>query len=525
LIKLEHLAKLGKITRREFLVGISALGITVALSPSMMPTPAHASVPKKGGRLRIGSSGGGTENTLDPRIPGDTMPYLINNQLRNHLVEIDYKSRAIACLAESWESTPDGLTWAFKLRQSVEFHNGKTMDAEDVIYSINLHRGKDSTSGAAPVLKPIKKIKKDGKYSVVFELKGANVDFPFVLAMTNLTIVPSGTTDFKDGMGTGPYMLVRYEPGVRAITKRNPNYWKEGRAHFDEVETIAIGDTNSRTNALITGQIDVMDRIDRRTAPMLEKKAGIQVINIDGTWHYTLPMRMDTKPYDNNDVRLGLKHAIDREGLLKVILRNYGRVANDHPISPVNPYYAHELPQRQYDPDKAKYYLNKAGMLDYTFKLHTSDIAFSGAVDAAILYSEQAKKAGIKIEVVREPEDGYWSNVWGEKPWVTAYWYGRVTADWMFSIVYADDAPWNDTKWKHEKFNKLLKEARAEFNETKRHEMYVEMQRLVRDEGGVVIPCFVNNLFAASSKLKFENISPNFDFDGLLLHECWWFDS
>jgi peptide/nickel transport system substrate-binding protein len=453
------------------------------------------------------------------------MPYFINTQLRNHLVEIDYKGHAIAELAESWESTPDAVTWTFKLRKDVEFHNGKTMDAEDVIYSLNLHRGKDSKSGAATMVKPVKEIKKDGKYSVVFTLKDGNVDFPFILSTTQLSIVPSGTTDFSKGMGTGPYMLVGYEPGVRSLTKRNPNYWKKGRAHFEEVETLGINDTTARTNALISGQIDVMDRIDRKTANLLEKNDRIQIVKINGTWHYTFPMRTDTPPFDNNDVRLGLKHAIDRENLIKNILRGYGTVANDHPISPANPFYARDLPQRQYDPDKARYYLKKAGALDYTFKLHASDAAFSGAVDASILYAEHANQAGIKIEVVREPEDGYWSNVWTKKPWVTAYWYGRVTADWMFSIVYAENAAWNDTYWKNERFNKLLKEARAEFNETKRHEMYAEMQALVSNEGGVVIPCFVTNLFAASSKLKFENISPNFDFDGLLLHERWWFES
>jgi peptide/nickel transport system substrate-binding protein len=92
----------------------------------------------------------------------------------------------------------------------------------------------------------------------------------------------------------------------------------------------------------------------------------------------------------------------------------------------------------------------------------------------------------------------------------------------MLPIVYAADAAWNDTYWKHEKFSKLLKKARSEFNEMKRHEMYAEMQDLFSNEGGVVIPCFVTNLFAASSKLKFENISSNSNFDGLLLHKRLW---
>ena len=179
--ELERLAKLGKISRREFLARVSALGLTAALSPALLVNPAHASKPKKGGRLRVGSTGGATTDSLDPRTILGTMTYFINSQLRNHLVEIDYKSNAIPELAESWECTPDAAKWIFKLRKDVEFHNGKTMDAEDVVYSFNLHRGEGSKSGAATMIKPIKEIKKDGKYTVVFTLKEGNIDFPFIL--------------------------------------------------------------------------------------------------------------------------------------------------------------------------------------------------------------------------------------------------------------------------------------------------------------------------------------------------------
>jgi peptide/nickel transport system substrate-binding protein len=103
------------------------------------------------------------------------------------------------------------------------------------------------------------------------------------------------------------------------------------------------------------------------------------------------------------------------------------------------------------------------------------------------------------------------------------FWGGRVTEDWMFATAYAEDAAWNDMLWKHEKFNKLLKEARAELDETKRREMYVEMQRIVSDEGGVVIPVFAADLAAASDKLKFENVASDWELDGFRAPERWWF--
>ena len=127
--KLELLFAEGKITRREFIAQVSALGLMAAVSPMLLSTPAHAAKPKKGGRFRIGLAGAATTDSLDPATLPDITPQMINTQIRNRLVEIDYKSNPIPELAESWESSPDAAKWTFKLRKGVEFHNGKTMDA------------------------------------------------------------------------------------------------------------------------------------------------------------------------------------------------------------------------------------------------------------------------------------------------------------------------------------------------------------------------------------------------------------
>lgn len=316
----ERLLRHRKITRRDFLARASALGLMSAMSPALLTATARAARPKKGGRFRIGTTGGMTTDSLDPALLTNTMPELITAQLRNCLTEVDYKFNLIPELAESWDSTPDAKKWTFKLRKDVEFHNGKTMDAEDVAFSINLHRKKESKSAAKVIVDPIEDIKTDGKYMVVFTLEGGNADFPFLLSDYHLQIVPNGTTDFDKGVGTGGYTLVSFKPGVRALTKRNPNYWKEGRAHFDEVETIYIADVNARTNALKTGQIDAMNRCDPKTVHLFEKDPGIQIVETSGTRHYTIPMDTRRPPYDNKDVRLGLKHAIDREHFLKAIM-------------------------------------------------------------------------------------------------------------------------------------------------------------------------------------------------------------
>ncbi len=523
--KLEKMFIEGKISRREFLTRVSALGLTAALSPGLFPNFARAAAPKKGGRLRLSTPMGSASDSLDPATLTSAMPILISFQLRNCLVEINNETEIIPELAESWECTPDAKRWIFKLRRDVEFHSGKTLEAEDVIFSINLHRKEESKSGAKPIVDQIKEIKADGKYTVDIMLKDGNADIPYLMSDWHLQIVPKGTTNFKDGIGTGGYTLVSYEPGVKSVVKRNPNYWKHGRAHFDEVETLYIADVNARTTALQTGTIDVINQPDLKTIHLLEKDPKLNVVSVRGGAHYAIPMRTSIKPYNNNDVRLALKYAVDREQLKKIIRKGYGSIGNDHPIAPNMKYYASELVQRTYDPDKAKYHLRKAGLEGHTFKLHAADAAFMGSVDMALLYQEHAKKAGIHIKVVKEPDDGYWRGVWMQKEWCQSFWLGRPTENMMFSVAYGADAPWNESYWKHGHFTELIKKTRTELDENKRRQMYFEMQRIVRDEGGTVIPTFLDFVHVASNKLGFDKIAGNIEYDGARIAERWWFKS
>jgi peptide/nickel transport system substrate-binding protein len=524
--ELEHLLNKETVTRRQFMGRAAALGVSTAIATSMFATSSKAAMAKKGGRLRLGLGGGSTTDSLDTGTLPDFMAQQLSmGQLRNCLVEIDADGKPIPELAESWESSPDAKEWTFKLRKGVEFHNGKTMDANDVIHSINHHRGEDSKSAAKAIVKSIDEMKADGKNTIVFKLNSGSADFPFVVSDYHLGVVPAGTTgkDMEKGMGTGGYMMDSHEPGVRALTKRNPNYWKEGRAHFDEIETIGIADANARTNALKTGEIDFMNRAETKTFHLLGRLPGVEAIKTTGTKHYTIPMHSDLAPYNNNDVRMALKYAIDREAVVKTVLRGHGLVGNDHPIAPSNQYFNKDLAIRKFDADKAKFHLKKAGMENHVFKLHASDAAFGGAVDTAVLYKEQAAKAGINIDVVREPKDGYWDNVWMKKEWTFSFWSGRPTEDWMFTIGYAAGGAWNESFWANDKFNKLMVAARAELNSDKRREMYYEMQQLCRDDGGSVIPMFASDLAGASKKLEHGKIAANWEGDGMKISERWWF--
>ena len=182
------------------------------------------------------------------------------------------------------------------------------------------------------------------------------------------------------------------------------------------------------------------------------------------------------------------------------------------------------MPQRQYDIEKAKWHLKQAGMTSLDVELSASDAAFGGAVDATELYAEALKPAGINLKINRVSPDGYWDNIWGTVPWCAAYWSGRPTADWMFTIGYASSSNWSATHWNNPRFEELLIAGRAELDEAKRNDIYVEMQTILSNEGGTVIPCFANNVDAASTALgKPEKLAGNWELDGARSASRWWF--
>ena len=518
----------GRIGRRDFMLGAIALGLS-ATAASTVFNKAWA-MSKKGGRLRTGITGGATSDVLDPGLILDS--YMINvlfGQVRNNLTEVSATGELVPELAESWESTPDAKTWMFRVRQGVEFHNGKTLDSQDVVDSLRHHLTEDSKSAAKGLLGGIDSVAADGPHGVTVALKGGDADFPFLMSDYHLLICPSkgdGTIDWESGTGTGGYTLAEHEPGIRTLTRRNPNYWKEGRAHFDEVETLQIADPNARLNALRTNAVDCINNVDPKIVERMKRLQGVHVRSETGNKQLTLPMRTDTAPFDNNDVRLAVKYSINREEWLDKIIFGLGELGNDNPVGPANVYRAttDELPQRAYDPDKAKHHLKQAGMDRLSIQFHAAETAFGGAVNAGQLLQASARAAGIDIEVVREPDDGYWSNVWMNKAFSACYWSGRPTENWIFSQIYAADASWNDTFWKHDRFNELLVQARAELDPAKRREMYVEMQRIVHNEGGVCLPLFQADTMAYTDKVFVpEVIGNNWELDGHKHAERWWF--
>jgi peptide/nickel transport system substrate-binding protein len=524
---LKRNARAGKISRRSFMEGALALGATIPAAASFWATDVRAATPKSGGQFRVGLDNGSTTDTLDPATYNSRFQIFMGHTRSNYLTEIGTDNQVMGELAEGFEASKDAKTWTLKLRKGVEFHNGKTFDANDAAASLNYHRNEGSKSAAKALLESVVDVKVDDAQTLVIQLSSGNADIPYALTDYHLIMLPAdkeGKIDPLEKAGTGGYVLENFEPGVKANFKRFANYWKKDHAFFDEVVYSAINDTTARHNALLAAELDAIIECDYQTVDMLQQNPDLRIDEVPSGTLVGLPMHVDVAPFDNPDVRLALKYAIDREATIATVLNGHGSIGNDHPIAPIMPFYDASIEQRKYDPDKAKFHLKKAGLDSLKVSLSAANTVIGGAVDMALLYSEMAKKAGISIDVVREPDDGYWSNVWLKKPFCMSGWGQRPTADIIFTLGYAAGADWNESHFADEKFNQLLVEAKAELDNGKRGEMYAEMQRILHNDGGTIIPFFRNWLYARSSKVAHSGVlSGNWPLDGARGAERWWF--
>ncbi len=526
--QLQYLSKKvadGHMTRREFVGRAVALGVTAAAA-NMMASQAQAdghATPKRGGMMKIGSSGGESTNTQDPALTASEVPL---NNLRSWgetLVEVNKEGGIEFRMAESVEASADAKQWVFKIRKGVPFSNGKEMTAEDVMKTMERHSNEDSQSGALGIMKGIAGMKVDGDNFVV-DLETPNADLPYLMADYHLMIQPGGGMDNPGaGIGTGPYTIEIDEPGVRHAFKRREDYWdSENRGWADEVEQLVLNDATARTAALQSGQVHVINRVDPKVAALLGRAPNLTVESVAGRGHYVFIMHIDTAPFDNNELRLALKYAINREEMVDKILRGYGSIGNDMPINASYPLFDASIPQREHSIEKAAEHYKKSGHDGSPIILRVADGAFPGAVDAAALFQQSAQAAGIPLEIKREPNDGYWSEVWNVQPFCASYWGGRPVQDQMYSTAYLSTADWNDTRWKRPEFDDMLNAAKAELDEAKRKEIYSKMGRMLREEGGLILPMFNDFVAGVSDKIGGWENDPNGPVMNNFSHvKCW----
>ena len=489
-------------SRRDVLAMLMAGGMqaTLAGSVATLATTANAQTPRKGGRIRVAGTASGVSDTLDPAKQANGADYARGFMFYNGLTYLDGTLTPQPQLAEEF-TTKDAKTWVFKLRKGVTFHDGKSLTPADVVFSMMRHKDAATASRAKVLADQFEEVSATGPNEVTFRLTSPNADLPVILGTYHFHIVKEGATDFSAGIGTGPYKVKEFKPGVRSIAVRNENYWKPNRPYLDEIEFVGITDESARVNALLAGQLDLISAVDPRSVERVKATGKHAIFESKAVSYTDLVMRIDRSPGSNPDFVLAMKHLFNREQMLKTIVQGHGVVANDQPIGPANRFYFKGLPQRPYDPEKAKWHLQKANLGSTPIPVVVSPAA-TNSVEMALVLQDAARQIGLNLDVKRMPADGYWSTHWMKHPVGFGNVNARPSADLALTLFFKSDAPWNEAGWKNEKFDQLLVAARSETDAARRAQMYADMQVMIHNEGGIGIPMFISSIDGHASKLK-----------------------
>ncbi len=515
----------GGASRRDLLKMFMAGGIGMTASSSLLlrASAAMAETPKTGGHLRAAGWSSSTADTLDPAKASLSTDYVRICQFYNRLTFLDQHGDVQMELADTIESA-DAKVWTITLKKDVTFHNGKTLDATDVVYSMKRHLDPAVASKVNAIAKQMEAIEAVDPLTVKITLAAANADLPVILSLHHFMIVADGTTDFAKANGTGAFLCEVFEPGVRSVGLKNPNYFKPQGPYLDSFEFIAIADDNARVNALMAGDIQFSASLKPRAVRLLDGQSGIDTL-VTNSGNYTdLNIRLDLDPGTKAGFVEGMKYLINREQIQKSVLRGLADIANDQPVPPSSKYFNAENKAREFDPERAKSLFEKAGLLGVEIPVVTSD-APTAAVDMAMVIQQAGADIGMKLKLDRVPSDGYWSNYWLKSPIHFGNINPRPTPDILFSLLYATNAAWNESQYKSEKFDGMLNEARGLLDEAKRKEIYGEMQTMISNEAGTCIPVWMSNVDAKSTKVKGLQPNPLGGMMGYAFAEYIWLDA
>lgn len=449
--------------------------------------------------------GFGAHSSLDPASKGRVLQII--EKIQSRLVRPGRSGKPAPDLATSWTPNADGTLWTFQIRDGVRFHDGSTLDAGDVVYSIKRVIDPDYGSPARAAVKMITRITATGPLRVEMELDAPFADLPLQLMDPRLRIIPEGSGDTigQTGIGTGPFRVEKFDPDGITVLTANEDYW-EGPPALARIEVIGVPDAQARLQAFLSGQLDM----ERGIAPMmrraLDKSLRYQLLEIPtGNW-MGLAFRTDVPPFDDPRVREALHLTVDREEMLQLALDGGGVISCDTPVAPNDQYRAEmECPA---NPERARQLLAEAGYPDgVDVDVHVSALDPTWPV-IGVAFQEQAARAGIRVNLINAAADGYWSNVWMKKDAFSTSW-GERPADQALNEAFHSTAKWNETYYNNSKFDRLLETARAELDFKRRRALYIEAQEYLAMNSGTIIPFHVTQLVVLSNRVTHFDPVPN----------------
>jgi peptide/nickel transport system substrate-binding protein len=267
---------------------------------------------------------------------------------------------------------------------------------------------------------------------------------------------------------------------------RNENYWNSPLPYVDTLIMTDYSDETSQVNALLSGQVDVINLLSQETVGTVTGSGKKVVISPGGGWN-PFTMRVDQAPFSDVRVRQAFRYAVDRHKMLETVFGGHGTIGNDI-FSIWSSEYDHSIPQRPYDPEKAKSLLKQAGHENLSIELVTGDIA-QGVINMAQVYAQQAAASGINAKIRQITVTEFYGPNYLKWVFAQDYWYYQPYFA-QVNQATLPGAPFNETHFNNAKYNSLYEQAQSTTDENKRTEIAHEMQMIDYNEGGYIIPFF-----------------------------------
>ncbi|MEG6520532.1 ABC transporter substrate-binding protein [Desulfotomaculum sp. 1211_IL3151] len=471
--------------------------------------------------------------TLDPHQMQDYNSTRSGRSIFNSLVEFKDESTEVEPgLATSWDISPDGLEYVFHLREGVTFHDGTPFNAEAVKFSIDrqidpnhpyhdtgIYSYADFTFGM------VKSVDVVDEKTVKITLKEKFAPFLANLAMHSACIVsPEAVKQFgkdfsKNPVGTGPYKFISWNPGVEVILEKNTEYWGD-KAKIDKVIFKPIIEDQARLTELEAGNVDFIVNILPDDLGRLKSDAKFTIIEQPGMHVWYTALNCTQKPFDNVKVRQAVNYAINKESIVKNILKDTGVIA-ESPLPPVVWGHTTEGKQYEHNPELAKQLLAEAGYpegFEVTYWVPESGSGMQQPVAMATAIQSDLAKVGIKVKIQTLEWTTYLDKVFipadkSEMQMHQMSWMGDNGDPDNFLYILLSGEQWpqagfNDAFYKNEKVDELLRKARVLANQEERAPLYQEAQKLIMEDSPWVVVDHENQIVAMNPRVKGFKLHP-----------------
>jgi peptide/nickel transport system substrate-binding protein len=528
----------GKMQRREFIRFATLLGMSASAAYALAGLPGGEVLPKaraqdmpKGGTLRLGNR---VKEILNPHtFSWGNYDSNVTRQVVEYLTITGHDNVTRPYLVEKWEVSDDLKTWTLRLRQDVKWHSGRAFTADDVVW--NLKHVLDPATGSSVLglmkgymIEEVDTGQKDEQGNPKLDMKlwdanaiekvddhavRLNCKVPQIAVPEHLFHYPLGILDpeekgeFKVGSnGTGPFELVEFEVGRKAVLQARKEYWGD-MPHLERLEFVDVGDDPAAAaNALTSGQIHGLVQADPIQYEPMKRIPGAKLFQVPTAETAVMRMKVTEKPFDNLKVRQAVRLALDCESIMQVSLRGLGTAGEHHHVSPVHPEYA-KLPVMKRDVEGAKKLLAEAGYpngIDIAISVPKDPPFKAVMVQAAV---EQWKEAGIRTSIDLMPAALYW-DVWTKVPFGCTIWYHRPLGIMVLGLAYRTGVPWNETSYANAEFDKLLTEAEGVIDPDERRKLMEKLETIMQEDGPIAQPVWRNNFTFMNEKVQGFEMHP-----------------